>query len=310
MFKPMLAHSKTPDFAKLTFPLIVQPKLDGIRASVVDGKLVSRSLKPIPNEEISAALSRPEFEGLDGEIIVGPANADDAFNRTTTFVRGRAKTGEPWVFHVFDKWDEQGGFWNRFQGAREAIFPAGVRRESADRLCIVESVNVLDMATLEKLEADYVAEGFEGAIARVPDAPYKFGRSGKYGPLLKIKRFIDFEAEIIGVYEEMHNGNEAKTNALGRTERSSHAGGKVGKGRLGGFELRALNGPHEGQEFRCGTGFNVEQRILYWTPQAGSDVPGDTVIDRTAKIKSFPIGVKDAPRFPVFLGFREDFDRG
>ena len=52
-FKPMLAFSKLPDFRMLKFPLYVSPKLDGIRASMQGGRLVSRSLKPIANNVTS-----------------------------------------------------------------------------------------------------------------------------------------------------------------------------------------------------------------------------------------------------------------
>jgi hypothetical protein len=71
-------------------------------------------------------------------------------------------------------------------------------------------------------------------MLRDPNGPYKFGRSTrKEGYLLKLKRFCDSEAEVIGVVELMHNGNEAKTNALGRTERSTRKAGKTGMGVLG-----------------------------------------------------------------------------
>jgi DNA ligase-1 len=138
----------------------------------------------------------------------------------------------------------------------------------------------------------------EGVILRDPAGLYKFGRSGKTGPLLKVKRFIDFEAEVVGVYEEMHNANEAKTNELGRTERSTAKAGLVGKGTLGGLVLRALNGPAEGVEFRCGTGFDADARKVLWKHR-------ERLTGKTAKIKSFPIGVKDKPRHPVWLGWRD-----
>jgi DNA ligase-1 len=133
-------------------------------------------------------------------------------------------------------------------------------------------------------------------ILRDPAGLYKFGRSGKTGPLLKLKRFIDFEAEVIGVYEEMHNANVATKNELGRTSRSSAKAGKIGKGTLGGLILRAINGPAAGVEFRCGTGFDAAARAELWA---------NPPIGKVAKVKSFPIGVKDKPRHPVWLGFRD-----
>jgi len=46
--QPMLASPA--NLEKLQYPLLVSPKLDGIRATVVNGCLLSRKLKPIPNE--------------------------------------------------------------------------------------------------------------------------------------------------------------------------------------------------------------------------------------------------------------------
>lgn len=289
--KPMLA--KEANLEKISFPLIVQPKLDGIRACVVDGKLLSRTLKPIPNAEIRETLERPEFEGLDGELIVGKATAADCYRRTSSFVMSESKTGEPWAFDVFDKWNEPGPFTVRYAAAEAVCERQGW---TSTPVFIVKGRAVETMEALEEAESDYLAYGLEGAILRDPAGSYKFGRSGATGPLLKLKRYIDFEAEVIGVYEEMHNGNEAVTNALGRTERSTAKAGKIGKGTLGGLVLRAINGPAEGVEFRCGTGFDAADRSALWS---------ESPVGRIAKVKSFPIGVKDKPRHPVWLGWRD-----
>lgn len=290
-FKPMLAHSKSPDPESLTYPVLVQPKLDGIRAVVKDGSLLSRSLKPIPNASIRAALERSVFEGLDGELIVGDPTADDCYRRTCSFVMAEDKTDEPWTFFVFDQHDSDA--------------PVEKRIDLVARLAASLNPNVTIVATsiahdadeLARLESYYLADGYEGGIIRTPGSAYKFGRSGKKGPLLKLKRYIDYEAEVVGVVEEQHNANEAKTNELGRTERSSRAENKIGKETLGALIVRAINGPHEGTEFRVGTGFTAEQRADLWY--------AEDCIGRVAKIKSFPVGTKDRPRHPVWLGWRD-----
>jgi DNA ligase-1 len=156
---------------------------------------------------------------------------------------------------------------------------------------------------VDRLESEWLEQGYEGVMIRDPRAPYKHGRSGKKGPLLKVKRFIDFEARIVGCFEKMHNANEAKKDAFGRTERSTAQAGLVGTGTLGGFYLEAINGPHEGQRFKVGTGFNADDRVSLWAShKAGGAL---SLTGQTVKIKSFLVGAKDAPRFPVFLGFRD-----
>lgn len=289
-FKPMLAHSKSPDPATLSYPVLVQPKLDGIRAVVKDGKLLSRSLKPIPNASIRAALEGGDYEGLDGELIVGDPTAVDCYRRTCSFVMAEDKTGEPWTFFVFDKHD--------YDGPVEDRIPAAGVCEYHHNIQMVTTMSAGSADELAELEAAYLAEGYEGGIIRTLGSAYKFGRSGKKGPLLKLKRYIDYEAEVVEVVEELHNGNEAKTNELGRTERSSHAANKTGKGTMGALVVVALNGPHEGVEFKVGTGFTAAVRAELWEER-------DFVVGRVAKIKSFPVGTKDRPRHPVWLGWRD-----
>jgi DNA ligase-1 len=51
--------------------------------------------------------------------------------------------------------------------------------------------------------------------------------------------------------------------------------------------------------FEIGSGFSAADRIRLWK---------DKPIGRIVKYKSQPVGVKDKPRFPVFLGFRDEKD--
>jgi DNA ligase-1 len=148
------------------------------------------------------------------------------------------------------------------------------------------------------LEEKYLNEGYEGLMVRSPNGYYKEGRSTlRDGILGKLKRFSDSEYKVVGYEERMHNGNEAKTNALGQTERSTHKENLVGRGDLGALVLELA----PGQTFNCGTGFTDEDRAEIWSNR-------DKYLGQMVKVKSFLIGVKDAPRFPVFLGWRDASD--
>jgi DNA ligase-1 len=94
----------------------------------------------------------------------------------------------------------------------------------------------------------------------------------------------------------MHNGNEATTNELGRTKRSSHAAGKTGRGDLGALIVNFGD-----VTFNIGTGFTDVERTDIWDNR-------DSFQGRLAKFKYFPVGVKEAPRHPVFLGWRDGSD--
>jgi len=168
-------------------------------------------------------------------------------------------------------------------------------------MVLVHQTLVGNRFDLQHAEEHFLDQGYEGVMLRAyhgPSSYYKFGRSTvKEGGLLKLKRFVDSEARVVGVEEEMANMNEATTDALGHTKRSAHAEGKVGKGRLGALICETP----EGVRFNIGTGFDAAQRELFWRER-------DKLIGQLAKYKHFPIGVKDAPRFPVFLGWRDEDD--
>ena len=134
-------------------------------------------------------------------------------------------------------------------------------------------------------------------MLRRPDGLYKLGRSTlKEGILLKLKRFIDEEFEIVGFEERMHNGNEATRDELGHTKRSSHQENKTGRGDLGALTLKFGEAT-----FNCGTGFDDALRAEIWANR-------DSYLGKFAKVKHFAIGAKDLPRFPVYLGMRDEKD--
>jgi DNA ligase-1 len=290
MFRPMLATNADLDMLDWSAGYFASIKLDGIRAIVRKGQLLSRSLKPIPNMHISAVLSKASFEGLDGELIVGPTNSPTCYRDTVSGVMTENKKDVDWNFYVFDKVEDR-PFYDRYKRMLRTVSGAGVR------LMALEQVAVHDIESLNKFEANALEAGHEGVILRHPDSPYKFGRStAKEGFLLKVKRMLTDECVVLGVVEEMHNGNEATTNELGRTKRSSHKENKVGKGRMGALHVRDIN---SGVEFHIGTGFTEADRIQMWiNPPIGALV----------SYNHFPIGRKDLPRHPSFKGLRSKLD--
>lgn len=295
--KPMLAATAD-DIKALRFPLYASPKLDGVRALVVDGKLYSRSLKLIPNPHVQAMFADARLNGLDGELICGSPVAKDVFRVTTSAVSNERFAPKDVKLYVFDNFATQGGFAVRFK-ALQYTFAASMN----SNIVIVTHKLVHNAEELLAFEAECLKLGFEGLILRDPDVGYKHGRSTlKEAGMLKLKRFSDSEAQIIGMEEEQHNGNVAQTNALGRTERSGAQAGLVGKGTMGALVVRDLK---SGVEFNIGTGFTAKDRTDFWKHRA-------QIVERgfVVKYKSFKIGEKDKPRFPVFLGPRANWDMG
>lgn len=287
IFKPMLAVEA--DLDKLRFPLLASPKLDGVRAIVRGGVVYSRSNKPIPNTDVQAKFKH--LEHFDGELIVGEPTSKSCYRDTVSIVMSKDKPAHDVRFHAFDHIAKPNtGYLTRL---------AQLSYELDQRVAnLLTQYAIHSLDALFELEESCLNDGHEGLILRCPNAPYKMGRSTvKEGYLLKMKRFVDDEAVVIGFEERMHNGNEATISELGRTKRSSHKAGKSGRGDLGALVCRTATAV----EFSIGSGFDDVERAAIWENR-------DQFLGRLAKFKYFPVGVKDAPRHPVFLGWRSPED--
>jgi DNA ligase-1 len=299
MFKPMLAGSVKPpyDLPLNRFPMLVSPKLDGVRATIQDGKVLSRSLKPIANQFIQEVLGGfPYLQGLDGEFIVGNPTDPDVFRRTSSQVN--TITGKPnFTYYVFDTFSSWRPFTSRLEIARNTVKMLNAALDN--RLAAVPHEEVHTQERLMELEQQWTLEGYEGVMIRSLYGKYKEGRSTfNEGALLKLKRFEDAEAIVIGFEELMRNGNEAKINALGHMERSSHKENLIPGDMLGVLQVRDVK---TGVEFGLGSGFKEVDRHEIWQNK-------DKFMGRLVTYKYQAVGVKDKPRIPIFKGFRDHAD--
>jgi DNA ligase-1 len=296
--KPLLAarldDNKLED---LKYPVGVTKKIDGIRALMIDGQLVSRTFKPIPNKHLQAITKGLIPNGMDMEITVEGGSFQES---TGGCMR---ESGEP-TFHIWiidyvkDSLTEP--YLSRIG---EAIAHAGKHWNGKPFVWTGLYPQVVENAKqLQGIEEDALAMGYEGVMVRDMYGPYKCGRATfKEGILTKIKRFEDCEAEVIKVLEQDHNENAADKDAFGRTKRSTKQENMKPAGTLGSFMVKGINGTYKGIEFRVGTGFTQAQRDELWSNKGA--LPGKIV-----KVRYFPTGVKTAPRFPVWLGFRSEQD--
>lgn len=296
--KPMLA-SNVEDFSKLRFPAYVSAKLDGIRASMQNGRLVSRSLKPIPNKFVQAAFAGLP-EGADGELIVGEPN-DDPYRRTVSVVMSDDKPldfyGDTVRFYQFDIMDD-----DRLFDVRYFNMTTGQRNLNH---YIVPQIVIQNLHDLEVAETEFLKDGYEGLMFRDPNGRYKHGRSSeKEGILLKVKRFKDAEARVIGCEPEMENQNAAFTNELGRTARSSAKAGKVAKDTLGKLNCRGVGGDYDGVEFDVAvSSMTHEERKDIW-----DHFKMGLIVNKLVVYKYFPTGGDSRPRHPIFKGWRDKRD--
>lgn len=284
-FKPMLASPANLDIVK--FPVLASPKLDGIRCVVHEGQAKSRMLKPIPNHYVRETLSSPGVHNLDGEIVTFTDGKLDDFNTTQSKVMSQDGDVDDFVFYAFDHFGSPA---LPFAERHLQVPYATDRYQRKLQHLLVETLD-----DLHKLCEQHIQLGYEGTMIRSPNGLYKFGRStAREQGLLKIKRFHDAEAVVVGLTELMRNGNEATTNALGRTERSSHKANMIPSGTMG-----TIVANWNGVEFEIGTGYTQQQRQEYWH----SLKPGTKITFKYQELSKYGV-----PRFPVFLGIRRDLD--
>lgn len=284
-FRPLLAATieSNLDLEKLSFPMIASPKLDGIRV-LIHPTLgpITRKLKPIPNIPTLNYLNKPEFHFLDGEIIVG-----NNFSNTTSAIM--AHGGIPnFTYYIFDNF-------------KTPNFPYMDRLKNLisndPKVKILEWIEVKSINDLQEAEARYLTAGHEGIMLRKPLGIYKFNRSTfNEQILLKLKRFTDSEAEIVGFEELYKNDNKLEANNLGYAERSSNQEGLTPMNTLGALLVRSLDFD---VQFKIGSGYDQTTRKDIWFRR-------NELIGKIIKFKYQNIGIKDRPRFPIFLGFRED----
>ncbi len=276
--RPMLAATLKGGLETLRYPLYASIKLDGIRALVLDGVVTSRTMKPIPNHYVQRKFG--DLEGYDGELIMGDPTAPDCYRNTVTACMTHENPNVVALnFLAFDNYTLALPFSKRYVSLQPAFRHKQIYIEDADMLAHFEEAAV--------------AAGHEGIITRCAEGRYKNGRStmSEQG-MVKIKRFMDDEAVVVGIQEQYHNGNEQTTNNQGYAERTSHRAQMRPMNTLG-----ALVVEWKGKQFNIGTGFTAGERQEIWNM-------GRANAGRVCKFKYLPIGMKDLPRHPVFLGWR------
>ena len=290
--KPLLSCEVSLD--KINFPVYTSTKFDGIRALVIDSVVYSRSLKPIRNKHVQRLFGKQEYNGFDGELVVGDIYAKDVFQKTTSGVM--SEDGEPDVtFHVFDLWSiPTFDYEYRQRYLQEILLDEDKEYPSIVYAMTHLCKNIDDLTFFLEHERNV---GGEGLICRSPSGIYKYGRSTPKEQLsIKLKFFNQGEFEVIGFEERMHNTNEATTNELGYTERSSRKENLISMNTLGSLVLK-----YGDTEYRCGTGFSDAQRKEIWENK-------ESYLGKLASVRYMSVGQAILPRIPSFQGFRDKDD--
>lgn len=239
-YSAMLAKKWPDQKNKITFPCFVQPKLDGVRCLATKDGFFTRGRKVIEAcQHIQMALipffkKNPDAQ-LDGELYTHEFK--DQFEKIVKAVRKQGKRVTPEdlklqarvQYHVYDApriggLTEEDSFFKRYAALEKALLDFDKSVE------VVVTLTAQDEAGVNKHNAYFIQEGFEGAMIRNRAMPYEGKRTAN---LLKMKEFDEEEFEIIGVNEgtgglanhagtfqmKMKNGNEFKAKLKGAFKR-------------------------------------------------------------------------------------------
>lgn len=254
----------------------VEPKLDGIRCfAIVRGEQVlmfARSGKLIKNFDNTIALEVAKMgDGCyDGELmgqdfisLMRQAYRKEDIDTTGTYLA-------LFDFLPLDEWD-----------SKNAKTSCADRFEMLlDRLSD-EAVNLELVQPVERLEVDsswedikkehdlFVEAGFEGAMIKFLDTPYKFGRGYE---VMKLKAFHDADLAVVGLLE----GTGKHT------------------GKLGSFQV-VFNGVN----VQVGSGLTDVLREQIWEDK-------ELFIGRIIEVRYQEVTPDGSLRFPTFVCFRND----
>lgn len=305
--KPQLAEDAILD--SVVYPVWKQPKYDGVRALNLAGRLTGRSLKEFKGFGITERFSQGHHRYMDGEMILGPDPVAPRTCSLTTGAMGAFKGVTEMAdlyWHIFDYVGPDADrvpYRDRYKMAE-----AWVRSSDDPRLALVPYEVLRSREELEHAIGRDLDFGWEGTILRNPNATYKEGRAtAKEQQLWRIKPWGDFEVKVTRLEEGAKNTNEAKTNELGRTERSSAKAGLVPNGEIGavyGIILNDVLDHHgrvlfeKGREIKAGSGEMTVAEASAWFKDPSQ------IVGHIAKIKHMTHGIKDEPRFPTFVSKR------
>lgn len=189
---PMLALSYHDRKHNLKFPCIAQPKLDGCRCLVKNGKAWSRKGKQFQPEVVDHIMKEFINEPiiLDGELMVPGVSFQDSMS----YVKKRRPDGDKLNYYIYDIVDPGRDF-----SFRSNILKIMSTKLKHKNIKFVQNIICNSEKDIFKAHKKFVKDGYEGTILRNLDGKYLINH--RSSDLLKLKDFIDDEFEIIGSKE-------------------------------------------------------------------------------------------------------------
>lgn len=214
-FRPMLAQTFDPSMYddeagrkkkgfRLTFPVLVQRKLDGIRciASMMDNKVRMFSRNGIEilhflqiQEELAVLMSHVPHIYLDGELFTTKIK----FEKINGIVRREKKDAETagvMEYHIYDMYDPKNTALTFEERMNFITTLSNMNKNKYSKIQFVASDLARNVDEVKRFQQQYINEKYEGIMLREIKGPYEVGKRSKY--LQKYKLFMEEEFVICG----------------------------------------------------------------------------------------------------------------
>lgn len=218
---------KEKGYSSVVFPSIIQPKINGVRATIFldeEGKCIIKSKEGLRYSNLShienfintnCYLFGEEGDYvLDGELYIHNELLQDIGSavKKVNFNTPRVR------FVIFDIANESLTNLDRIKILHKKIKPLVPLDSPVE---ILRSITVNSDEQVQNYTDEFIKQGYEGSIIRNPDSEYQFGK--RRINMLKLKRLISFDFRIIsiipqqkqpklGMYLCRHKGKEFTIN--------------------------------------------------------------------------------------------------
>lgn len=252
--------------------VIVEPKVDGIRALWLNGELVTREGAPIlGTEHIAQRLRAIEHDACRPMFFDGEFQVAGAFGPTIAHFQARGGRGNVGTLFLFDAIPMD--CWH----GREPSETLEARRGKLDRmaaahvgdgLAVLPWAFMTDAADVADKARELIAAGGEGVVVKHALSTYRRSRSANWQ---RIRKSLTLDLPIVGM--SPHQGNMDRMGAL----------------ILG----------HEGKRVRVSAGFSDAERREMWAAR-------ERLVGTIAEIEAMERTAAGSLRSAVFCRLRPD----
>lgn len=278
-FFPMKAQNYNEHAAKVKYPCIIQPKLDGQRLMIdKDGNAWSKQGEPLelPNHWRNVKALAIRYGGLDGEIYAGLKHKGGlALQEIVSAFRKENENTyklQYWVYDIPDENHSQEGRYQDLMNLEMEVGDSGIKD-----VVVSPGIYVMDEREADREHFSLVEEKYEGSVYRNLDGVYEYDKRS-YN-LIKRKPRQSAEAVVVSV----------------RKDRNAD----------GVLLCEALNGKQVGVQFECLMRKDSDPIINYRKFDNALGLVGESITYEYEDVGEDTEKGRGAPQKPVGVALRE-----